>query len=159
MDLNQKLFEFASSLKENGWSEQTANEILKAGMEATGLPIGIISHVEGPTYTVLHACSDLLDIPAGTTFDLNQTYCDLMLKNGKLAHFNQAKDTEWGTHPCYNAFKMEAYIAAPIRLPDGNVYGTFNFSSPQDDHPPFQPDVCNFIESLADLIGKNIVAK
>ena len=58
-------------------------------------------------------------------------------------------------HPCYAAFRLEAYIGAPV-LVNGKVHGTVNFSSPTPYHREFDDTDREFMALLARWVGSAI---
>lgn len=65
-------------------------------------------------------------------------------------------------HPCYRAFGLEAYIAAPVII-QGRTFGTLNFSSPDPRPHPFTDTEITFVtlltKWLASLLEGQITAR
>jgi GAF domain-containing protein len=109
--------------------ENQLDRLLAAGRERLELDIGIVARVEGDLYTVLRAVTPDDSIPAGAEFPLANTYCEATVRADGPIGFEHAGESEWHSHPCYAAFRLEAYLGAPVRVGDA-VWGTLNFSSP-----------------------------
>lgn len=58
-------------------------------------------------------------------------------------------------HPAYQAMKLEAHLATPIRV-NGQIYGTLNFTSPEVRRIPFDDADVELIELMAGRIGQII---
>lgn len=141
------------ALDQSSSPEQKLSQALELGARFLQLPIAILSEIIGSTYTIreVHAPADA-GLARGQTFPYDQTYCALMLKDsGHLAISHMARSRHRG-HPCYEAFGLEAYIAAPIRTRNG-LYGTLNFScgSPRDRE--FTETEITFVTLLAEWMA------
>jgi|GEM_PF-2452105 len=95
-----------------------------------GLTIGIVSRVEGETYVVecVHQ-PEGAGLEVGQTFSLGTTYCAITLQADDVVSIDDMRTSAYSEHPCYDAFRLESYLGAPLRV-DGELYGTLNFSSP-----------------------------
>ncbi len=95
-----------------------------------GLSIGIVSRVSGDDYVIecVHQ-PDGLGLEVGQTFPLGNTYCAITLQADDVVSIDDMRSSAFNEHPCYEAFRLESYLGAPIRV-DGELYGTLNFSSP-----------------------------
>jgi signal transduction histidine kinase len=95
-----------------------------------GLSIGIVSQVSGDDYVIecVHQ-PDGLELEVGQIFPLGNTYCAITLQANDVVSIDDMRSSAFNEHPCYEAFRLESYLGAPIRV-DGELYGTLNFSSP-----------------------------
>ena len=120
------------------------------------LPLGIISEIEGDTYTIhsFFSSDPAFDLEKGTVFELGNTYCSLLLKDNDALAIPFMGQSEYASHPCYGTFNLEAYIGCPVEV-NGELYGTVNFSSPttRDD---FSQEDLEFIRLLSRWIGSTI---
>lgn len=132
--------------------------LLALGCEAMELPIGIISHIENDTYTVIAAQTPDGGINPGDTFNLGDTFCNDTLKaKGIVAYHNAARQPGL-EHPCCQSFNLFTYIGIPIRI--HNVpYGTLNFSSPETKDEPFSELHFDYLTLLAEWISMMISCK
>lgn len=151
-ELLHKLFHISS----NQEMESTAKvqEILRLGCEHFQTDSALISWVQGENYTVLYSYSDFVDVPRGTTFPLGETYCSEMLaSNGPLA-CHSARNSKFSAHPCYDLFLLETYLGVPL-IVDGELFGTLNFTSPDERHP-FEPGDLEVIKMFGAWIGQQL---
>lgn len=151
-DLLHSLFHISS----NQDMESTAkiHEILKLGCEHFQTDSALVSWVQGDVYTILYSYSDLVDVPRGTTFPLGDTYCSEMLAgNGPLA-CHSARHSKFAAHPCYDLFLLETYLGVPL-IVDGELFGTLNFTSPEERHP-FETGDLEVIKMFAAWIGQQL---
>ncbi|MGE5505094.1 MAG: ATP-binding protein [Actinomycetota bacterium] len=128
-------------------------EALALGSRHLGLPVGIISRIDGDTYTVIHhAAPDGSELADGQRFSLQQTYCALVMDTGDLVAIPHMAVSAHAGHPCYQAFHLEAYIGIPVMV-GGTVFGTVNFSSPEPYDHEFDEGDAEFMRLLARWIG------
>ena len=105
---------------------QRVDEILKLGTEHFGLPIGIFSKIVDDEYVVQQAIHPDGALDSGMTFDLGITYCWHVYQSNDVQGFHHVSQSTIVSHPCYQSFKLEAYLGTPIFV-DGARYGTLNF--------------------------------
>lgn len=151
-DLLHSLFHISSD--QNLDTSEKVQAILKLGCEHFQTDSALVSWVRQDQYTVLYSYSELADIPRGTSFPLGQTYCSQMLESGDPLACHNAKDSDFASHPCYNLFLLETYIGVPL-LVDGELFGTLNFTSPEERHP-FAAGDLEMIKMFAAWIGQQL---
>ena len=126
---------------------------LALGARHFGLPLGIISRIEGGTYTVLHHDSPPESgLHEGQTFKLGETYCSITMDRHDVVAVAKMGASIHKGHPCYKAFNLETYIGAPIFV-RGASFGTVNFSSSEPFGRDFDPGDSEFMRLLARWIG------
>jgi PAS domain S-box-containing protein len=128
---------------------------LAIGAEYLGLEFGIVSHVEADDYTVIAQVSPPGTLYDGQHFPFGVTYCSITLAHDEVVAISHMGHSSYLGHPCYAAFKLEAYIGAPLRVA-GGVYGTVNFSSPQPYGREFDDVDREFVDQLARWVGSAI---
>lgn len=131
------------------------NKVLALGCETFGLPIGLISKIEGQRYTIDYVRTPGGEIQPGQEFSLGETYCCHALDaDGPLA-FDHAGNSYIATHPCYINFALESYIGTPL-IVNGKRYGTLNFSSPEVHAQPFNAGELELIRLIAQGVGNEL---
>lgn len=135
--------------------EQRIERLLALGCETFGLELGILARIEDATYTVERVYPPEGGIARGAVFDLAQTYCEKTLVAETPISFIHAGDSEWASHPCYLAFRLEAYLAAPLHVGRKPV-GTLNFSSPTPRQQPFTDADRAFLEVMAQWVEEEL---
>ena len=117
-------------------ADSTGNlsDVLERGLaHATaflGLDYGIVSRVKGERYVIEHVHQpDSAGLEAGQEFPLGDTYCAITLEANDVISIDEMRSSDHSDRPCYEKFKLESYIGAPLRL-DGEVHGTLNFCAP-----------------------------
>lgn len=138
--------------------DQQINYLLDAGRKLLGLPLAIVSEIDGDDYRVCHVRSPDGAPPVGTRFPLGDTYCSHTLKAGKPTGFHHAGRSEINCHPCYVNFKLESYIGMSVQV-EGKPFGTLNFSSPDARPEPFDERDYEFLGVLAYWIGSRLTEK
>ncbi len=123
--------------------------------ESLELDIGIVSKVQGETYTVLAQESPGNALQDGQTFPFGATYCAITLALRSVLAIPRMGESAYKGHPCYDIFKLEAYIGAPVWV-DGQLFGTVNFTSPKPYHRDFDEVDKDFVELLGRWAGSTI---
>ena len=135
--------------------EKKIQQLLELGLGTFEQSLGIVSHIENEIYTIEYIKGPE-DAPApGVTFRFNETYCAHTYAANSAIAFENAGRSEICNHPCYQNFKLESYIGAPI-IVDGQRYGTLNFSSPEIHQQPFSANELSLIQLLAQWIGNEM---
>ncbi|WP_036193514.1 GAF domain-containing sensor histidine kinase [Marinobacter daepoensis] len=131
-------------------------EALERANRFLGTDTAIVSEITGGTYTVLwHHERRNQTLANGLTLPLEQTYCSLLLEHGEVLAINHMGRSRFQTHPCYGAFGLESYLAAPIWI-DEALIGTLNFSSQAPRRPPFTETEKMFVNLLARWVADAI---
>jgi hemerythrin len=134
------------------------NDILSVGLEIFQCTIGIISRIEGDNYTVWETSNEL-GIKKGDVFKLENTYCNIVVKEEQTIFFNNGGVLDHiRSHPVYINMKLETYISSPL-IVNGKIFGTLNFSSHRIKERPFNEYEKDFIELMAYTIGRYIEVK
>jgi PAS domain S-box-containing protein len=135
--------------------QEQFQQALAIGSKLFGLEFGIVSHVVGTTYQVVTQISPPDTLHDGQEFPFGVTYCNITIESGGVVAISKMVESPYATHPCYEQFKLEAYIGAPV-IANGVVFGTVNFSSPLPYHREFDEIDQEFIALLARWIGSAI---
>lgn len=134
--------------------QEKAQSLLDFGLNVFNLDIGIISCIQNNVYTVDFVACHNNELAVGAQFPLDDTYCVHTLTAKKALAFHHAGKSTIATHPCYQSFKLESYIGAPISI-NGRTIGTVNFSS-TDPSKPFTTEYIDYIELFAQWMGAEI---
>ncbi|MEW5788434.1 MAG: PAS domain S-box protein [Pseudomonadota bacterium] len=132
--------------------EEKLHRLLMLGCEQFGLPIGILSHINGQCFEVLDAVSDHPEYSAGVSKDLEETYCASTVFSGEPVAFEHAASTEWRTHPTYVRHGLEAYIGMRVQV-DGGLYGTLCFASQTPRAKPFGSADREILKLMSQWVG------
>jgi PAS domain S-box-containing protein len=131
-------------------------ELLSQGLslctEFLDLDLGIVSNVEGDTYTIVDFVPDGAGLERGQTFELGGTYCDITLKAEKTISIDEMSTSKHKAHPCYGNFNLESYIGASYSV-NGKVQGTVNFTSQEAHEKPFTEYDIDFVTLVARWVG------
>jgi len=149
----KRLNEIAANPNDN--FAKKLHKLIKLGLETFKLDLGIISRIVDGEYTVEYIIGPDGAPPTGTKFEFDHTYCaHTYAANGPVA-FDHAGTSSIRNHPCYENFKLESYIGAPIVV-NGERYGTLNFSSVEIHQHPFSSNELTLIQLLAQWIGNEL---
>lgn len=126
---------------------------LRAGLRHLDMEIGIVSRVEGDKYVVLsNVAPPDVGLVDGAVFDLGETYCALTLDADGVTAISHMRVSAYVGHPCYEKFRLEAYIGAPLTV-RGRRFGTVNFTARQPARRRFDEADREFVELLARWVG------
>ena len=140
-------------------AQEEMKKILLDGLDKIGLDIGIISHIVGNKYVVYLSESTGERIPAGTEFDLEDTYCtDVVQAKSTKYYKDVAEISEMLKHPCYLNTQLRAYIGTPIFI-DGEIWGTLNYSSLYPHKLEYTEEEIEYLESQAAAVGVLLATK
>lgn len=151
LDGLRALNDVAASAETN--AQKLLSDALSAGLAHLGMEIGIVSKVEGRKYIVLrHAAPEDAPLDDGAVFDVGETYCALTLDADSVTAISHMRASSYAGHPCYEKFRLEAYIGAPLTV-RGRRYGTVNFTARNPAPRPFDHADREFVGLLARWVG------
>jgi len=134
--------------------EELLDDYLTAGCLMFGLTMGIMAEVEGETFIVRAAKTDLEYFVRGLELKLSDTFCAAVIKLKKtVAYAHIGAKEEMREHPAYQLCKSESYIGTPIFI-NNRTYGTLSFSSREIKKKDFEYQEIEIIELMAQSIGK-----
>ncbi len=145
------LYELSAS--SNLTIEEQLTATLKAGVDNLGMELGIISQIEGEEYKVLYFFPESSGLSNGQLFELGNTYCSITLAAKDIVAIDEMKTSEYASHPCYDAFKLESYIGVPIKM-NGEPFGTLNFSHSKGRRTPFTDSDQDFVRLMGQWVSR-----
>jgi len=130
--------------------------ILHTGLDVFGFSQGILSRLEGNQYRIEGFVSDNSILNMDMVLRLQDTFCDSVVNERKTVSYSCISSMpELNSRLFHRHLKQESYIGTPVFV-YGELYGTLNFSSAkakQEDHFDISKD---FIEIMAQMLGKAI---
>ncbi|WP_448192795.1 sensor domain-containing diguanylate cyclase [Azospirillum sp. sgz301742] len=155
VNANLRLLNDIAALGDMGASDKLT-AALRLGVSHLGLEMGIISHVEGQDYTVVHCCAPPgADLVPGCVFALGSTYCAITLQADDVVAIEHMGVSPHAGHPCYAAFGLECYIGVPVTV-RGERYGTLNFSAARPLPRSFDEADLEFIRLLGRWVNSTL---
>ncbi|MGA4474538.1 PAS domain S-box protein [Ectopseudomonas chengduensis] len=127
-------------------------QALRLGAEHFGMPLGIISRIQGEQYQVLVQVSPDDALSDGQLFELGDTYCSLALQQNDALAITHMADSPHRHHPCYRQFALESYIGTVVRV-GGKPFGTLAFANPERRRQPFDDADRDFLGLFARWVG------
>ncbi len=132
---------------------------LDMGTKLFDVQVGIASHIENETYSVVAVSKNPLGIESGAEFELENTYCREVVKSNATVSVIDAGNTNpFKSHPVYQNLQLETYISAPIYVNE-KIYGTLNFSSQTKREKEFSETDYEVIEIMAGSVGRFVEKK
>lgn len=129
--------------------------LLALGCKQFGMPVGILSRVEGDRHEVVEIVTPGDTIGKGMVFPVSQSYCCRTLREEEPVGFENAAASEWATDPACRAHKLEAYFGIRIEV-DGVVYGTLNYLSPEPRRQAFNEGDKEILKLMAQWVVTEI---
>lgn len=125
--------------------------VLGRSKQLLGMERAYLSHIQGAEYTVeaVHP-ADLATI--GTTLELTETYCSIVLEKGSPVAIDHISASEYADRRCAEAQGMESFVGTPFYV-GGLLYGTLSFSSPTPRETPFTDADLNLALLVASWVG------
>jgi len=144
------------ALDTDGTESELIETALSKANHFLGTETAIVSHIQGDTYTVrwFHERREN-GLHKGLSLPLNKTYCALLLERGEVLAISHMARSRHNHHPCYQAFGLESYLAAPVWI-DDEIAGTLNFSSRQPHRPGFTETEKMFVSLLARWVATTV---
>ena len=136
-------------------SQQQLRAALQLGADFYGMPVGLISHIEGNDYRVLVQVSPPGGLEDGQCFALGDTYCSLALASKDVLAIEQMSQSAHARHPCYSLFHLESYIGIGIRVA-GQRFGTLAFCNPEPRPSVFDDSEHEFLRLFARWVGATL---
>ncbi|PKM33834.1 MAG: histidine kinase [Gammaproteobacteria bacterium HGW-Gammaproteobacteria-12] len=127
-------------------------QALRLGAEHFGMPLGIISRIDGEQYQVLVQVSPEGALSDGQLFELGDTYCSLALQQDEALAIGHMGESPHRRHPCYRQFSLESYIGTAVRVA-GKPFGTLAFANPEPRKRPFDAADRDFLGLFARWVG------
>lgn len=148
--LNRMAFKLTGSVDER------ITQALALGREFLQLDVAIASEIIGDVYVVRWvSVPGEAGIAPGLQFEVDQTYCRLMLAQDGVMAINHMGRSEYSDTACYRTMGLESYIATRL-LVDGELFGTLNFSSAGVRDTPFDDTDRMFLALMARWLGDQL---
>ncbi len=136
--------------------EEMLDQLLRIGTEFYGMPLGIVSRIEGDTYTVRTVVGgDRLNLEPGTAMPLTKTYCRYLKDSSEPIVVEHAGESDYCESEPYKASGLESYIGQKIRV-GSKIVGAVNFASHMPRGTPFDDLEIQFVVVLAEWIGRRL---
>ncbi|MBZ8181254.1 PAS domain-containing protein [Oscillatoria salina] len=163
---NLQLENFSKNLKElhrlntTDYSDfnQLSADYLQTGCKILGFTTGVISKVTGNICKIEAVASEQECFQPQQEFDFSNTFCAEVVKQGKsVAYSHPINSPSLWQHPVNKDLQIQSYLGTPIWVNE-RIYGTLNFSSPEVRKQYFNIHEREFIELMAESLGKYILA-
>ena len=134
--------------------------ILEVCLKVTGMGYGVVAQVTEDRWL---ACSVLdkveFGLPVGGELPIQTTLCnEVRQRRATIAFDHASADPQWRDHHTPRTYGLESYIAVPIILEDGELFGTLCAIDPKP-APASRPETVSMFELFAQLIATQIEAQ
>jgi len=143
----------ADSIARAQGSEELARQMLEVLEAVTGLESTYLTRIHagaGVQEILFSRNTGGLTIPEGLQVPWSDTLCRRALEEGRLFTGNVAEC--WGDSDAARELGIRTYMSAPVRVADGELYGTLCAASDQE--RPSSPDGQRIMSMFANLIGQ-----
>jgi PAS domain S-box-containing protein len=127
--------------------------VLELGCDRLGLDTGLLSRIEGESYTVEYAVGSGDAIHTGDVFDRETVYCD-PFDERELIAVTDGTAGQLSGHPASAGGPPGSSVGVPVVV-DGVPYGTLNFSADATRRPVTDGER-TFLQMLAQWVGKEL---
>ncbi len=143
-----------NSLSSRSFSETSLIEdSLRLVAEYLKLSSGIVSHVNGKQYKVVHLhTSQDLPVEINKTYEIESTFCDFAVKSRSTVLIDHLSKFRYAKHPCFDEEVVRAYVGSVV-MQGGEIFGTVNFISTIERSDPFSNYDGEFIKLYANWLG------
>ncbi|MBU2977252.1 ATP-binding protein [Alteromonas sp. C1M14] len=153
MNLLRALHEISSDAQTT--TDEKLERLLRLGLDALGMDIGLVSRITENDYTVIAAVTPDNSIEKHTVFPLADTFCKDTLQANSIVAYHNVPEHPGITHPAYQSFSLRSYIGIPYFV-NGVRQGTVNFSKPDAREWAFEPHEQDYIVLLAEWVGSEL---
>lgn len=135
------------------------NDILEVCARVTGMGYVVVAHVTEDRWLACAVLDEVdFGLPVGGELPIRSTLCNEVRQTRAPIAFDQASaDQLWRDHPTPNTYGLESYIAVPIMLDDGDVFGTLCAIDPRP-APASRPETVRMFKLFARLIATQLDA-
>nr|WP_247739675.1 diguanylate cyclase [Endozoicomonas sp. G2_2] len=133
---------------------QRRRAILELGCAHFGLPTGVIGRIEDNAYEVVDVIDTQANIQVGDVFPVADTFCWHVLAKGRPFGVDGTNRERMRAQLSDRRFGTRTYVGSPI-LVAGELYGTLNFSGPEDAGLFSQADM-DLVGMFAQWVGQEI---
>lgn len=139
--------------------EDRFSDFLRTGCELLDYPTGMISRIDGDTYTIVSCESTLPDVEITPNGSLCDPHCTTVLREKRTIVSPQIDVAEDPSPSDDSTVSIVSFIGTPIYL-DGEeaLYGTLSFFATQSRHSHHNSHAKETIELMAQSIGRFLIA-
>ncbi|MXR51655.1 GAF domain-containing protein [Halovenus sp. WSH3] len=127
-------------------------QAIEVGRDRLDVQYGVLSYTGNGEYEIIDSTITSGEFEAGTTHDLETTWCRHVVEDDEPLAISDAGESEYSTDIAREATGLQCYIGAPIVV-DGETYGTLCYSGEQPREEPFGEDERRFVRLLSRWIG------
>ena len=143
-------------LRELGASD-TVRSILDVICRTTGMGFAAVAHVTETRWVACQVRDEIaFGLPAGGELPVESTLCDTVRGTREAIVIDDvARDPRYADHRTPRTYGLQSYVAVPILLSDGEVFGTLCAIDPRP-HRVDTPEVRGMFALFAELIATHV---
>ena len=139
-------------------------DLLYADYLATGLKLlkfstGVVSRVAENTYTIVAVSGDTPELSKGKSLPLSASYCKQVVDSLKTVTFREPSAVDhYAPDHFLRSLGFTSYMGTPVVV-NGRLYGTLCFLSKQPRAGSFRSHEIEFVELMAQSLGRTIATQ
>ncbi len=136
---------------------ESVESILQVCLKVTGMGYGVVAHVTDDQWLACAVRDQIgFGLAVGGELPLLTTIChEVRQIQAPIAFDHASIDPRWRDHHTPRTYKLESYIAVPIVLSDGELFGTLCAIDPRP-APASAPETVQMFQLFAQLIAAQI---
>ena len=136
--------------------DERIQTVLELGCRRFWLPIGLVTGVSGDQLKLRHVWAPSTPLEPGMYLPIEETYCGETIKSKSLIAFEEARTSQWSSHPGYKKLGLECYIGAPL-TDRGQLHGTICFTGPEPYPHRFTQADKDFLQLMARWVSGELL--
>ncbi|QSG16178.1 GAF domain-containing sensor histidine kinase [Halapricum desulfuricans] len=135
--------------------EEKIEQAITIGRDRLDVDYGVLSHTGSGDYEVIGSTIQSGQYAAGSTHDLETTWCRHVVSDDETLVISDAGDSPYSDDIARDVTGLQCYVGASIVV-DGDTYGTLCFSGDEPRPSAFGAEEKQFVELLTQWIGHEI---
>jgi PAS domain S-box-containing protein len=136
-------------------NEEILERVLELGADRLGLSLGYLSRIDDSDYEIVSVVGDHDVIQAGTSTDLENTYCRRTVNGEASPGIRDATAEGWADDTAYQLSGLACYLGGTVVV-DGELYGTLCFADEEPRSEPFSESEQTFTRLLAEWTSREL---
>ena len=148
------MHDIQTASREIGFASQVRG-ILEIGIRQLGLPVGLVSRLDGDQISLPYVVGGEDDLPEGTVVRACDSFCGESIARRSLLVIENTDESEFRDHPGNTVLGIKAYVGQPIYV-DDVIWGTVCFLDTQPRGRRFTPVDLDLFELICQRVQVGI---
>ncbi len=125
---------------------------LRLAADMLSFEVGLLSRIQGKSYTVLVAHAPNAEILPGSTYSVDDTYCSITTSRGDIVEIPNVDLSPHRNHPGREPLDVSSYVGVPVQVKD-EMWGTISLLSTSPLDHPLSTDDHDLLRLLSLWVG------